>query len=289
MLNRSLLAGAFLFFMPAICEAAAPNVVVVMADDIGLGDIGFYHRERTGRAPVVATPNIDALIHAGIRFSDAHSPASLCAPTRFSMLTGNYSFRIARPFGVWSPAADSLIDPDFTTSARIAKVGGYHTAFFGKWGCGGAWPNGPPDYRQETEGACSYGFDYACELPSGIQDEPFAFYENRVWMKVGPSSRLTRLSAAQTGYATSIKHRDRGGIGDSDWDPRKVGAILAGKAVTFIDRHVKEYSGTPFFVYYCSQAVHIPHTPPQKLNGTRIRGVTPAAHGDMIRELDVQV
>ena len=116
MLNRSLLAGAFLFFMPAICEAAAPNVVVVMADDIGLGDIGFYHRERTGRAPVVATPNIDALIHAGIRFSDAHSPASLCAPTRFSMLTGNYSFRIARPFGVWSPAADSQIDPDFTTS-----------------------------------------------------------------------------------------------------------------------------------------------------------------------------
>lgn len=74
-------------------EPTKPNVVLVMADDIGLGDIGFYHQLSTGKQPVVATPNIDELVKTGMRFSDAHSPASLCAPSRYSMLTGNYPFR----------------------------------------------------------------------------------------------------------------------------------------------------------------------------------------------------
>ena len=60
-----------------------PNIVVIMADDIGIGDIGYYHKQRTGKEPLVPTPHIDDLIHLGIRFSDAHSPSSLCAPTRF--------------------------------------------------------------------------------------------------------------------------------------------------------------------------------------------------------------
>lgn len=82
-------------------ETARPNVVIFMADDIGLGDVGFYHRQRTGNAPIVPTPNIDRLIEEGMRFSDAHSPASLCAPSRFSMLTGNYPERSGSIYGVW--------------------------------------------------------------------------------------------------------------------------------------------------------------------------------------------
>jgi len=74
-----------------------------MADDIGIGDIGYYHRQRTGKKELVPTPNIDKLITEGMRFSDAHSPSSLCAPTRFSMMTGNYSYRNKSPWGVWSP------------------------------------------------------------------------------------------------------------------------------------------------------------------------------------------
>lgn len=74
-----------------------PNIIVVMADDIGLGDIGFYHKQRTGQAPLVPTPNLDILVDEGMRFSDAHSPASLYAPTRFSMMTGNYSYRNDKP------------------------------------------------------------------------------------------------------------------------------------------------------------------------------------------------
>lgn len=292
--SRTLGAGAL------AAAATSPNVIVVMADDIGLGDIGFYHRQRTGKEPVVPTPYLDRLVAEGMRFSDAHAPASLCAPTRFSMLTGNYPCRNYRPFGVWAFHADPGIDPRYTTSARLAKAGGYRTAFFGKWGLGGSfpsksgerpftWGDKEADFTRMNTGALHFGFDYACELPSGIQGQPFAFYENRKWMRLDPNSVIAELGPEQTGYSTSRKHRTLRGMGDSHWDPAQAGPILARKAVAYIEQHADQHRDDPFFLYYCSQAVHIPHTPPEELNGVRIAGSTPAVHGDMIRELDVQI
>lgn len=281
----------FVLLVLPIQAQKQPNVVVIMADDIGLGDINFYHKERTGNKGVVPTPNLDELAQAGMRFSDAHSPASLCAPTRFSMLTGNYSYRNSRPYGVWLPNEDALIDSNnFTTIARIAKKGGYSTAFFGKWGLGGSWlPKTKVNWEKENGGALSYGFDYAVELPEGIQNKPYAFYENRVWMKLKENSTLIDLNSKQTGYAASNKHKNRGGIGDSNWDPKQVGSILVKKALDYIKRQGALKSEIPFFLYYCSQAVHIPHEPPAQFNGLKIKGSTPGKHGDMIYELDIQV
>ncbi|VGO20488.1 sulfatase family protein [Pontiella sulfatireligans] len=263
---------------------AKPNLVVLMADDIGLGDISFFQRQRS-ETPVLETPNIDKLISQGMRFTDAHSPASLCAPTRFSMLTGNYSYRNHNSFGVWTPEAESGIEPGgFTTSARIAKAGGYQTAFFGKWGLGSSWLSKIENWEKEDGGALHFGFDYACELPEGIQNKPYAFYENQVWMKLGPDSVMKELDADQTCYATSKKLNDRGGMGDSNWDPSKAGPVLAKKGMEYIKKH----AGNPFFMYYCSQAVHIPHEPPVELDGIKIAGTTPGKHSDMVKELDVQ-
>jgi len=281
--------------------SALPNVVVVMADDLGPGDIAFYHRERTGSTEIIPTPNMDQLIAEGLRFSRAHSPASLCAPSRFSMLTGNYPYRSYSPFGAWAPSHDTGIDPDFTTSARIAKAANYRTAFFGKWGLGGqmfvkgsdkikkGWGSGDIDFTRRAKGPNDYGFDYACELPQGIQGEPFVYYENQQWMKLKPDSELVPIHPEQSLYDISRKHNDLVGIGDSNWDPRDAGEILTSKAVSFIEEHKKSHSDQPFFIYYCSQAVHIPHTPPEQLNGTKIAGTTPGVHGDMIREFDVQI
>nr|MBX2871228.1 sulfatase-like hydrolase/transferase [Saprospiraceae bacterium] len=173
--NRSLVLIALLLFGKVLLAQGdgmeKPNIVVVMADDIGLGDIGFYHQQRTGQKPLVPTPNIDQLIRSGMRFSDAHSPASLCAPTRFSMLTGNFSYRNQRrPWGVWSPWVDAGIEPKYTTIARIAKQGGYTTAFFGKWGLGGLWETQHKNYAKFAQmegGAEKYGFDYSLVLPQG--------------------------------------------------------------------------------------------------------------------------
>jgi arylsulfatase A-like enzyme len=192
----------FVFTISFQAQDKKPNIVVIMADDIGMGDIGYYSQIRTGKTPVVRTPNLDKIAKEAMRFSDAHSPAPLCAPTRFSMLTGNYTYRNKRSFGVWTPDADALIDPEFTTGARIAKSGGYTTAFFGKWGLGGSWvkeKGKKVDYSKENAGALTYGFDYALELPEGLQNKPYAFYENQKWMKLKPNSVLKELDAVQTG------------------------------------------------------------------------------------------
>ncbi|MGY5352932.1 sulfatase family protein [Wenyingzhuangia sp. IMCC45533] len=276
------------FALSVSAQHVKPNIVVLMADDIGLGDLSFYQKERGVKKLTVETPNIDKLINQGMRFSDAHSPASLCAPTRFSMLTGNYSYRNSKPFGVWTPEANALIDKNgYTTSGRIAQNGGYATSFFGKWGLGGSWVR---EEKKEDDflngGALSYGFDYALELPEGIQNKPYAFYENRKWMKLKEDSVLKELDANQTGYARSKKHKDRRGLGDSNWDPKAVGHILAHKAVDYIESYNKT---SPFFMYYCSQAVHIPHEPPTKFDNTKVAGTTAGTHGDMIYELDLQV
>ncbi|MEM0965832.1 MAG: arylsulfatase [Verrucomicrobiota bacterium] len=278
-----------------ITQANPPNVVLIMADDLGMGDISFYHRERTGEdSSPVPTPNIDRLIEMGMRFSDAHSPSALCAPTRFAMLTGNYPIRNAKPDGVWGVFANPLIDPDFTTIARIAKEGGYQTAFFGKWGLGGNWEKRPvtaEDFSSFPAGALSYGFDYALELPAGIQDPPYAFYENRQFYPLAKDSILTHIPVEQTGYDLDLapKAASRDGMGDSNWDPRLVGPRLAGKAVVFMENHVKNHPDQPFFLYYCSQAVHVPHVAAPSIDGQEIVGKTPGILGDFIYEFDLQI
>jgi arylsulfatase A-like enzyme len=289
-----------LLTLPLLVQAT-PNVIVIMADDLGPGDIGFYHRERTGERELIPTPNMDRMIAEGIRFTRAHSPASLCAPSRFSMLSGNFPFRNYSPFGAWSPSNRTGIDPKYTTSARIAKAAGYQTAFFGKWGLGGqmyvngsdkikkGWGKDDIDYTRRAKGPNQYGFDYALELPQGIQNEPFAYYENGEWMKLKPDSELVPLGPKQSMYDISRKHKDMVAIGDSNWDPRDAGKILASKAVEFIENHKAEHPDKPFYIYYCSQAVHIPHTPPAQLNGVKIAGSTLGVHGDMVREFDVQI
>jgi arylsulfatase A-like enzyme len=269
-----------------------PNIVVVMADDIGIGDISYYHKQRTSQDPLVTTPNIDQLIENGMRFSDAHSPASLSAPTRFSMLTGNYIYRNKSPWGVWSPNNDAGIDPDFTTIARIAKQGEYSTAFFGKWGLGGLWENHYDDYSNYLTtdckgGGAAYGFDYSLILPQGIQNKPYVFYEDGEFMKMDDNSELIHIPFEQTKYDEDNREKDRDGVGDSNWDPKLAGPILANKAVKYITDQAK--SDKPFYLYYCSQAVHVPHTPIDKLDGEKIAGTTLGTHGDMIKELDVQV
>ena len=263
-----------------------PNIVILMADDIGVGDIGFYHKERTGKEPLVPTPNIDELIANGMRFSDAHSPASLCAPTRYSMMTGNYPYRNTNsPWGVWSPLNNDGIDDDSTTLSRIAKKAGYNTAFFGKWGLGGVWNGAPEDYSKTEGGAQKFDFDYSIELPQGIQNKPYVYYENGAWMKLKSDSKLVHIPFAQTEYDEDNRKRNRDGIGDSNWNPSLAGPILANKAVEYI----KKQNDNPFFIYYCSQAVHVPHSPSETLDGVKIKGSTLGNHGDMIAELDAQV
>lgn len=279
-----------------------PNVIVVLADDIGIGDISHYRKMNSDNI-IVETPTIDALAKEGMIFTDAHAPAALCAPSRYAIMTGNSCFRSEFPWGVWGAYQESPIKPDQLTLGKLMKQAGYQTAFFGKWHLGGDYyEKGSVSKvyrgnRSKTEvnvniskiiggGPAQNGFDYSVTLPAGIQASPYAVYENDELLPIHKDSKIGYISQEKM-TKIGVKLDKLEGLGDDHWDPHVVGPILANKAVKYIVEHASNKE--PFFMYYCSQAVHLPHAPAESLNGKKIKGTTPTRHLDMIKELDVQM
>jgi len=282
--------------------AAQPNVVVVLADDLGSGDISYYRRMHSEKV-ILETPNIDAIAKNGVSFTNAHSAAALSAPSRYSMMTGNSCFRSDYPWGVWGSYEKTPIKENQLTMSKLMKQVGYQTAFFGKWNLGGDFlrlddstkvyrgPRNKPevdvDIRKIVGGGPSKQyFDYSLSLPSGIQASPYAVYENDVWKPMAKDSK-TGFVSQEMMTKLGVKLDKLEGLGDLNWDPHFIGPILANGAVKFINTHANKEN--PFFIYYCSQAVHLPHAPANELNGIKIAGTTPSAHLDMVKELDVQM
>lgn len=307
---------------PARVEETLPNVVFVLADDIGFGDLATYG----GKLP---TPNLDRLAAEGIRFTDAHSPAALCAPSRFSMLTGSYPYRSESPGGAWNTSSPSIFNDNrghtqaghMVTVGEVLQKAGYRTAFFGKSHLGG-------DVRDSTgviirdqleisrmdlskgvkNSINEYGFDYSYSLPSGIQHEPFAFFENGNFAPFDPDkpadNRSSRLwsngrYAFENGSSEIVEHGRYPGIGDVDYNSSQTGIMMLNKALDFITNHqeVNRQDGDqrPFLLYFASQAIHVPHTVPLDYDGKPaeinepVDGITGGPTGDFVYELDVQV
>lgn len=296
------LALGLLLFTTCMFAINPPNVIVVLADDIGVGDISHYRRMHSNNI-ILETPNIDKLANEGVVFTNAHSPAALCAPSRYAIMTGNSCYRSPKPWGVWGAYEESPIKADQLTLGKLMKQSGYSTAFLGKWHLGGDYLKKDdkntiyrgPRYRPELDvdiskiignGPKQQGFDYSLTFPAGIQDVPYAVYENEKWMPLQSSSEITYISQENM-TKIGVKLDKSEGLGDSNWDPHNMGPLLAHKAVNYINKHANKKD--PFFMYYCSQAVHLPHTPSKELNGIKIAGTTPSKHMDMIKELDVQM
>ncbi|QDU90275.1 Arylsulfatase precursor [Pirellulimonas nuda] len=283
--------------------AGPPNVVFIMADDVGLGDIGYYHRQRTGKAPVAPTPNLDSLAAAGMRFSDAHSSTALCSPTRYCAMSGNLNYRSNAPWGVWGSFRPTPFTDTDATLGRIAQSAGLTTAFIGKWHLGGDFgradgkgiyrgadrgdkPLGVDVSKMIAGGPPSTGFDYSYTLPCGIQGPLYVAYENGAWSPFAADSRIIHFSAKSAGDPAYVS--DKGpGMGDSRWDPSRVGPMIAAKAAAFIENSAAEEK--PFFLCYWTPAVHLPHLPPAQFDGRKVRGETPTRHLDMLIDLDQQV
>ena len=310
---------------PVEVRITFPNVIVVLVDDIGLGDLGTYNNFSEAD-----TPNLTALADAGIAFTHAHATAPLCSPSRYSVLTGNYPYRGRVSAGIWhSYQPSTMIIPGQTTLGHIFKDSGYRTGFIGKLHNGGAfWNIAGNDYtmnhteidytRKFDRGPTEFGFDYSFLLPGGVSGRPYAYFEN---------DRLTRFDSTTEAYEVftsneevarhfgfieegwgAIHNGGKVGIGTwamDNYDSRKAGSILTRKALEFLDKAIEESNSSvtpkPFFLYFSPPQVHVPYAPPQYFNvthtndsepatdGTPVAGTTTNSRIDMIRETDLMV
>ena len=296
--------ACWLFAIVSISDAAErPNIVVIVADDLGLGDVSFHVRTIQKQKPVVETPALDALAAQSLWFTDGHSATALCAPTRYAVMSGNNNYRSYAPAGVWSTFGETAFKKGHATLGTVVRDAGYQTGFIGKWHLGGDFrvPGSKEFYRGKKDGDLTgkvdmtrmisggpkdCGFDYDFTTPCGIQGPIYLLYENQIWSPLADDSRIVFLNKGNAIDPKNIS--DKGpGLGDSNWNASELGKLLSAKAVSFIETAAA--SDEPFFLYYCSPMVHLPHCPPEDFDGKEIKGQTPTRHLDMILDLDMQV
>ncbi len=271
-----------------------PNILFVLTDDVGWGDIRSYNPDSQ-----VSLPTLEELAAQGMLFTDAHTSAAKCAPSRYSAVTGNYQWRGRYNWGQWNYKGGSQILADQLTLGDVMQQAGYNTAFIGKHHLGGDFflknsnnfatlssPDSDVDFsRQFQDGLLATGFDYSFVALRGIQASPYAFFEDDLLF--GNSNNLINWAVGNYGDTVIVKE----GIGIPDWNTREVGPDLLEKAVDFIDIHhssnVSSGTSQPFFVYYNTQAVHGPLRPPIAVRGTPILGTTGvSSRTDLLREID---
>ncbi len=280
-----------------------PNVVLILADDLGLGDISFHVRTIQKKEPIVETPTLDALAQQSLWFTDGHSATALCSPTRYCIMSGNNNYRSHAPWGVWGTFRESAFRRGEATIGTVLRDAGYQTGFIGKWHLGGDFRDtktgdifreqsrGNPDATVDVtqfidRGPRFCGFDYDFTLPCGIQGPIYICYENEKWYPLNADSDILYLTRELAINAKDIS--DKGsGLGDTHWHTEKIGDLISQKAVDFIHRSAQHEK--PFFLYYCSPMVHIPHCPPETFDGNAVKHQTPSLHTDMIIELDLQI
>lgn len=240
-----------------------PNVVVIMADDLGYGDLGCYG------ATEVSTPNCDRLAREGRKFTDAHTPSAVCSPTRFGLLTGTYPWRENRVPRHLHADEPLVIRDGEATVASLLKQAGYATACVGKWHLGAQRQN-PIDWQQPLRpGPNDVGFDSFFGVINSHNQAPYVWVENDTILDRRPGEVFA--IEKQTVQTSGKKYRNS----------YEGEARLAPRAVKFLEHNQHK----PFFLYYPTSAVHLPHTPGKAWQGKSKLG----QYGDYIQEFDWEV
>ncbi|MFO0901850.1 MAG: arylsulfatase [Pirellulales bacterium] len=269
-----------------------PNIVLILADDLGYGDVGCYNPQ--AKAP---TPHLDQLAREGMRFTDAHSPATVCTPTRYSLMTGQMAFRVPRGGTVFTGAGGpSLIAPGRLTLPAMLKQQGYATAAFGKWHVGWTFRDhaGAPlhdgrleavhriDFTRKVEGGpLDHGFERffgtAC-CPT--TDWLYAFIDgDRI--PTPPTGPVDKAKLPKHPYADDC----RPGLIAPDFPMQEVDAVFLRKSREFLDEHLRKSPEQPFFLYLATQSAHLPSFASPAFHGKTQAG----PHGDFLFELDHHV
>jgi arylsulfatase A-like enzyme len=276
-----------------------PNVVVVLADDLGWGDVSCYGADR------IHTPHIDRLAAEGIRFLDAHASSAVCTPSRYGLLTGRYCWRSPLKAGVLMGHAPALIEPGRPTLGSVFQAAGYRTAAIGKWHLGLGWrqrdgntwsafragdplalenvgidPDDCPtdrsrdfgetiDYTEPFSGGpLALGFDRFFGIAGSLDMPPYTFLSQDSTVGVPRREKSTFLA------------EQRPGLQGDDWDEGQVDLAFTREAVQFI--RGAAHGTAPFLLYFAPSAPHRPQVPPPFLAGVSQAG----PRGDAVAFVD---
>jgi len=290
-LALSLLLALSAATVAAAAAVAKPNLVYILCDDLGYGDVRAFNAQ--GK---IATPQMDRLAREGMIFTDAHSSSAVCSPTRYGILTGRYNWRSRLQSGVLGGLSPRLIEPGRVTVASLLQEQGYFTACVGKWHLGMDWAKHPGktvsalsvetaeqvgsvDFtRPITNGPNSVGFDYFFGISASLDMVPYTFIEN---------DRVAALPAVADMKFPMTAGRTRGftrtGPGAKDFAAVDVLPTLTKKAVELIGQRASDAKqGKPFFLYIPLNSPHTPINPSPAWAGKS--GLSPYA--DFVMETD---
>lgn len=276
-----------------------PNIVYILADDLGYGDVSVYNPKSK-----IATPSIDKLAGEGMRFTDAHSPSSVCTPTRYGIMTGRYCWRSKLPRGVLNGYGQALIEQQETTVAELLSKKGYTTGVVGKWHLGLDWgvkesckdslemlaasvpiiKNMNSEWVDFTKapanGPTTHGFDYSYILPASLDMQPYCYLENDVLTSI-PDQYTPGNDLDAESWATGAFWRE--GRMSKDFDFYEVLPTFVKKANEFIDKNANKKE--PFFLYLPLAAPHTPWVPKDNYEGKSGAG----QYGDFVQMVDAGI
>ncbi len=275
----------------AVFSAEQPNIIVILADDLGYGDVSCYNTQSK-----IQTPHLDRLAKEGMRFTDAHTPSSVCTPTRYGLLTGRYAWRTRMKSGVLDGYSPPLIESDRVTVASFLKKAGYDTGCVGKWHLGLQWtrqdgaletadkgskgvrPGFDIDHtRPFTGGPNAVGFDHFFGISASLNMPPFCFLQNDRVLHL-PTLKQERMRDALF-LATDE------GVRSPDFTNFAVMPRFTGEAMAFIEKQAAAAEKKPFFLYAPLSSPHLPVVTNQEYRGKSQAG----EYGDFVVETDAFV
>ncbi|MGJ8641996.1 MAG: sulfatase-like hydrolase/transferase [Luteolibacter sp.] len=309
---------------PADCpdhssSPAKPNVIIIYADDMGLGDMSAYG-DLFGTPSPAVTPHMDALAAEGTLFTQAHSSNGVCTPSRYSLLTGKYNWRemdgISKHYGYHSAAIPELPKASDVTIAEFLKTQSYDTAAFGKWHLGGAWfapgtnnriinnptTPGSVDWARPVEDhAVTHGFDIYRGLAASINFGPYVYLENdrnQIWdaslnggsgafRDATNSDTFKYLTTADLNSSVVGAKDSRASLGDPTYRQVDAGPFMITQVEEYLADRASSGDSDPFFAYV---SLYSPHKP-WALTAPFIGADSAAGfhYADFMREVDDRI
>ena len=271
-------------------KSRLPNIVLFYVDDLGYSDLSSYG------AKGVFTPNVDALVKEGLKFTDAHSSAATCTPSRYSLLTGEYAFR--NRAAILPGDAPLLIDTTKMTLPKVLEKAGYTSAVIGKWHLG--LGRGSVDWNTNVSpGPLEIGFDYSFLLPATGDRVPTIYLENHHVVNLLQEDPLSvsykkdlgqeKATPANARFVSDKQHSQTlvNGVGrmgamvggqNAYWVDEDFPFVFTEKAISFIE----ENQSSPFFLYFSFHDIHVPRLPNKQFEGKSEMG----PRGDAIVQMD---